>query len=164
MKELLENLFIVGVMTMVVWLTIGVIHVILHSVGVWDKMAIEIKLPKRKRYKTKVTPIYQLEESDLSGGYYIIKWELSYEDDFGLQMLMVFIPYPIKLLRYKYVVVGTTSLGNIKIKEITEDIGVTFERLWAIANAKEIEEKRIRDEYKNNLDRINKVFNENYEK
>ena len=61
-------------------------------------------------------------------------------------------------------VAGTTSLGNIKIEEITEDIGVTFERLWEIENAKEIEEKRIRDEYKDNLNRINKVFNENYEK
>ncbi|MDI3349714.1 hypothetical protein DCBHLPFO_00764 [Mycoplasmopsis arginini] len=79
-------------------------------------------------------------------------------------MLMVFIPYPIKLLRYKYVVAGTTSLGNIKIEEITEDIGITFERLWWVEHAKEIEEKRIRDEYKDNLNRINKVFNENYEK
>lgn len=163
MKELLENLFIIGVMTMVVWLTIGVIHVILHSVGVWDKMAIEIKLPKRKRYKTKVTPIYQLEESDLSGGYYIRKWELDYEDEFGLQMLMVFIPYPIKLLRYKYITNKYVYLGEIKIEEITEDLGDMFERLWAIENAKEIEEERIRKEYKDNLDRINKVFNENYE-
>ena len=164
MKELLENLFIVGVMSMIVWVVIGFFHMLLHTAGVWDKMALEIKLPKRKRYKTKVTPIYQLEESDLSGGYYIIKWELSYEDDFGLQMLMVFIPYPIKLLRYKYVVAGTVSLGNIKIEEITEDIGITFERLWWVGHAKEIEEKRIRDEYKANLNRINKVFNENYEK
>ncbi len=163
MKELLENLFIVGVMTMVVWIIIGVIHVILHAIGVWDKMAIEIKLPKRKRYKTKVTPIYQLEESDLSGGYYIRKWELDYDDEFGLQMLMVFIPYPIKLLRYKYITNKYVYLREIKIEEITEDLGNMFERLWAIENAKEIEEERIRKEYKDNLDRINKVFNENYE-
>jgi hypothetical protein len=163
MGELLENLFIVGVMSMVVWLIIGVIHVILHCIGVWDKMAIEIKLPKRKRYKTKVTPIYQLEESDLSGGYYIRKWELGYDDEFGLQMLMVFIPYPIKLLRYKYLTNEYVYLGKIKIEEITEDLGDMFERLWAIENVKEIEEKRILKEYQDNLDRINKVFNENFE-
>lgn len=165
MKELFENLFIVGVMSMIVWIVIGFFHMMLHIFNVWDKMAIEIKLPKRKRYKTKVTPIYQLEESDLSGGYYIRKWELDYEDEFGLQMLMVFIPYPIKLLRYKYITNKYVYLGEkTKVSEITEDLGDMFERLWAIENAKEIEEKRIRDEYKDNLNRINKVFNENYEK
>lgn len=165
MKELLENLFVVGVMIMIVWVIIGFIHMTLHIFNLWDKLVIEIKLPKRKRYKTKVTPIYQLEKSDLSGGYHIRKWELDYDDEFGLQMLMVFVPYPIKLLRYKYITNKYIYLGDqTKVSEITEDLGDMFERLWSIENAKEIEEKRIRKEYQDNLDRINKVFNENYEK
>ena len=53
MKELLENLFVVGVMIMIVWVIIGFIHMTLHIFNLWDKLVIEIKLPKRKRYKTK---------------------------------------------------------------------------------------------------------------
>lgn len=164
MRELLETLFIIGVMTMIVWVVMGFIHMMLHSTGVWDKIVLEIKLPKRKRYKTKVTPIYELCESDFSIGYFIRKWELDYQDEFGLQMLMIFIPYPIKLLRYKYVSNEYVDLGEkTKISEITEDIGEIFERLWAIENAKEIEERRVKKEYKENMNRINKVFNENFE-
>ncbi len=163
MGELLENLFIVGVMSLVVWMIMGVIHMILHAIGLWDKMAINVKLPKRKRFLTKVDPIYQLEENDF-GGYVIRKWELGYEDTFGLQMLMVYIPYPIKLLRYKYTETKHIWLGEkTNISEITEDLGELFERKWAIENAKDIEERRIRKEYQDNLDRINKVFNENFE-
>lgn len=165
MEKLLDYLLIGGVLLIIAWIALGFIHMMLHVFNVWDKIAIEIKLPKRKRYKTKVTPIYQLEESDYTtGGYYIRKWELDYMDEFGLQMLMVFIPYPIKLLRYKYTTKNYIYLGDkTNVLEITEDLGDMFERLWAIEHAKEIEDNRIRKEYQDNLNRINKVFNENYE-
>jgi hypothetical protein len=85
-------------------------------------------------------------------------------------MLMIFIPYPINLFRYKYVMTGYVDLDGIDINDITEDIGDMFERLWAIENAVEIELERKRKEYQDNLDRIkinldriNKVFNENFE-
>ena len=163
MGELLDFLLIGGVLLMVWWMVMGVVHMILHAIGLWEIMSINIKLPKRKRFLTKVDPIYQLEDGDF-GGYIIRKWELGYEDSFGLQMLMVFIPYPIKLLRYKYTQTKYVWLGEkTKISEITEDIGELFERKWAIENAKEIEERRILKEYQDNLDRINKVFNENFE-
>ena len=77
---------------------------------------------------------------------------------------MIYIPYPIKLLRYKYIQVGHIWLGEkTKLSEITEDLGDMFERIWAVENAKEIEEKRIKKEHQDNIDRINKVFNENFE-
>ena len=38
-----------------------------------------------------------------------------------------------------------------------------FERLWAVENKEVLEKQRIKKEYQDNLDRINKVFNENYE-
>jgi hypothetical protein len=156
---------IVGVLVMlaVVWMIMGVIHVILHAIDLWDKMAINIKLPKRKRFLNKVDPIYELDESDF-GGFAVRKWELGYDDTFGLQMLMVYIPYPIKLLRYKYIQTGHIWLDEkTKLSEITEDLGDMFERIWAVENAKEIEEKRIKKEHQDNIDRINKVFNENFE-
>jgi hypothetical protein len=163
MGELLDFLLIGGVLLLVTWMILGVFHMILHAIGLWDKIVINIKLPKRKRFLNKVDPIYQLEENDF-GGYVIRKWELGYEDSFGLQMLMIFIPYPIKLLRYKYTETKHIWLGEkTNISEITEDLGELFERKWAIENAKEIEEKRILKEYQDNLDRINKVFNENFE-
>jgi hypothetical protein len=163
MGQLLDFLLISGVLLMVWWMTMGVIHMILHGVGLWDKMAINIKLPKRKRFLNKVDPIYELDESDF-GGFTVRKWELGYDDTFGLQMLMVYIPYPIKLLRYKYIQVGHIWLGEkTKLSEITEELGDMFERIWAVENAKEIEEKRIKKEHQDNIDRINKVFNENFE-
>jgi hypothetical protein len=163
MGELLDFLLIGGVLLLVTWMILGVFHMILHAIGLWDKIAINIKLPKRKRFLNKVDPIYQLEDGDF-GGYIIRKWELGYEDTFGLQMLMVYIPYPIKLLRYKYIQTKYVWLGEkTKVSEITEELGELFERKWAIENAKEIEERRILKEYQDNLDRINKVFNENFE-
>ena len=163
MGSILEIIGVFVIMSLVVWMTMGVIHMILHAIGLWDKMAINIKLPKRKRFLNKVDPIYELDESDF-GGFAVRKWELGYDDTFGLQMLMIYIPYPIKLLRYKYIQTGHIWLGEkTKLSEITEDLGDMFERMWAVENAKEIEEKRIKKEHQDNIDRINKVFNENFE-
>jgi hypothetical protein len=163
MGELLDFLLIGGVLLLVTWMILGVFHMILHAIGLWDKIVINIKLPKRKRFLNKVDPIYELDESDF-GGFAVRKWELGYDDTFGLQMLMVYIPYPIKLLRYKYIQAGHIWLDEkTKLSEITEDIGDMFERIWAVENAKEIEEKRIKKEHRDNLDRINKVFKENFE-
>lgn len=165
MKEVLDYLLVGGSLALVAWMLSAIIHVILHFCDVWDKISIEIKLPKRKRFTTKVDPIYQLEESDFGGGYIIRKWELGYDDSFGLQMLMMFIPYPIKLLKYQYVTTTHVWLPDeTKIKEITEDIGVMFERIWAINNKEKLEKERIVKEHQDNLGRINKVFNENFEK
>jgi ABC-type multidrug transport system fused ATPase/permease subunit len=163
MGSILEIIGVFVIMSLVVWMVMGVIHMILHAIGLWDKMAINIKLPKRKRFLNKVDPIYELNESDF-GGLVVRKWELGYDDTFGLQMLMIYIPYPIKLLRYKYIQSSYIWLDEkTKLSEITEDLGDMFERIWAIENAKEIEEKRIKKEHQDNIDRINKVFNENFE-
>ena len=163
MGSILEIIGVFVIMSLVVWMVMGVIHMILHAIGLWDKMSINIKLPKRKRFLNKVDPIYELNESDF-GGLVVRKWELGYDDTFGLQMLMIYIPYPIKLLRYKYIQSSYIWLDEkTKLSEITEDLGDMFERIWAIENAKEIEEKRFKKEHQDNIDRINKVFNENFE-
>jgi hypothetical protein len=163
MGSILENIGVFIIMSLVVWMIIGFVHMMLHIFNVWDRMAINIKLPKRKRFLNKVDPIYELDESNF-GGFAVRKWELGYDDTFGLQMLMIYIPYPIKLLRYKYIQTGHIWLDEkTKLSEITEDLGDMFERIWAIKNAKEIEEKGIKKEHQDNIDRINKVFNENFE-
>jgi hypothetical protein len=163
-KDLMDIVLITGVLLLIVWMVFGVIHMILHAIGLWDKMVIDIKLPKRKRFLNKVDPIYKLYEYSDFSGFIVSKWELGYNDTFGLQMLMVYIPYPIKLLRYKYIQTKHIRLDKkTKVSEITEDLGDLFERIWAVENAKEIEEKRIKKEHQDNLDRINKVFNENFE-
>ena len=163
MGSILENIGVLVIMSLVVWMIMGIIHMMLHIFNMWDKMAIKIKLPKRKRFLNKVDPIYELVESDF-GRFVVRKWELGYVDSFGLQMLMIYIPYPINLLRYKYIQTGHIWLGEkTELSEITEDLGDMFERIWAIENAKEIEEKRFKKEHQDNIDRINKVFKENFE-
>ena len=163
MGSILENIWVLVIMSLVVWMIMGIIHMMLHIFNMWDKMAIKIKLPKRKRFLNKVDPIYELVESDF-GRFVVRKWELGYVDSFGLQMLMIYIPYPINLLRYKYIQTGHIWLGEkTELSEITEDLGDMFERIWAVENSKEIEEKRIKKEHQDNIDRINKVFKENFE-
>lgn len=163
MGNIFENIVVVLIMLGIVWMIFGLFHVILHIFNVWDKIAIDIKLPKRKRFLTKVDPIYELCDSNF-GGHVIKKWELDYADSIGLQFLMIYVPYPINLLRYKYVNKHLVWLpDNTNISKMTEELGEIFERMWAVKNAEFIEEKRKQKEYQDNLDRFNKVFNENFE-
>jgi hypothetical protein len=82
MGSILENIGVFIIMSLVVWMIIGFVHMMLHIFNVWDRMAINIKLPKRKRFLNKVDPIYELDESNF-GGFAVRKWELGYDDTFG---------------------------------------------------------------------------------
>ena len=139
------------------------LHILLYFLEIRDKIALNIKLPKRKRYLTKVDPIYELLDDEWNG-WCIRKWELGYDEcSIGLLLLMPFIPYPVNLLQYKYVATGVIYLNDVKYTDIDVSLKEYYEAQWLIENAERLEIDARKKELKNKRDNLNKVFNENYE-
>ena len=139
------------------------LHIILYFLEIRDKIAVNIKLPKRKRFLAKVDPIYELLDDEWNG-WYIRKWELGYSDTSdGLLLLMHLVPYPVNLLQYKYVATGVIYLNDVKYTDINVSLKEYYEAQWFIENAAQIEIDARKKELKNKRDNLNKVFNENYE-
>jgi hypothetical protein len=139
------------------------LHISLYSLEIRDKIALNIKLPKRKRFLTKVDPIYELLDDEWNG-WCIRKWELGYDDaNVGLLLLMHLIPYPVNLLQYKYTSTGKIYLNDVKYTDIDVSLKEYYEAQWFIENAERLEIDARKKELKNKRDNLNKVFNENYE-
>jgi hypothetical protein len=174
----MEDIFIEDVLSfllgsfivLLVWFAVsGLLYMMLDSTelrngkSLRDYISINIKLPKRERFLTKVDPIYELKNSDWQG-WCIVKWELDYTDNnTGLQLLMLLLFYPINLHRYKYVAKGVISLGNKNYTDIDVSLKEYYEAQWFIENAEELEKAARRKELKDKRESLNKVFNENYE-
>ncbi len=139
------------------------LHILLYFLEIRDKIALNIKLPKRKRYLTKVDPIYELLEDEWYG-WCIRKWELGYGNTSdGLLLLMHLIPYPINLLQYKYVATGVIYLKDVKYTDINVSLKEYYEAQWFIENAERLEKEALKKERQAKRDNLNKLFNENYE-
>lgn len=155
---------------LLVWVAVsGLLFMMLDSTklksgrSLRDYISINIKLPKRERFLTKVDPIYELKRVDWQG-WCIVKWELGYTDNnVGLQFLMLLLFYPINLHRYKYVAQGGISLGDKDYTDINVSLEEFYETQWAIENAEELKKAARKKELKDKRDNLNKVFNENYE-
>lgn len=159
LKEVLAAIIVIGILLFIVS---GIIHIILYSLNIRDKISLVIKLPKPKKYLTKVNPIYELVEG--YGDYHIRKWELDYKELVGVQFLLIFIPYPIDLLFYRYDIKYTLYLCEIEdLKDVTRPLEEIFEEKYKVINAEELEKERIKTERRNKIDKLNKVFTENYE-
>ena len=142
-----------------------ILHVVYMVCGLWDNYPITIRLPKRKRFTIKVSPIYKLKKQEYDSDYVLIeKWELGWVDK--VYLLCVLFPYPLMFKIWKYNHVGNVCVGkdNSCIMEITEDLETIFERKWIINNAEWEESRRKDKEKEDKFNSLNKVFNENYEK
>lgn len=159
LKEVIAAIIVIG---LVLFMMSGLIHIVLYSLNVRDKISLVIKLPKPKKYLTKVNPIYELVEG--YGDYHIRKWELDYIELFGVQFFLIFIPYPIDLLFYRYEIKRSLYLCEKEnLKDITNSLEEIFEEKYKILYAEELEKERIKTERQNKIDGLNKVFTENYE-
>lgn len=124
------------------------------------------KLPTQKRFKGKMTPIYEL-SSWVSGScdrwYWVKKWELKYSEfDMG-SWQSVFIPFSVLFSRLKYVNVGKYKLGVLTDKELLKlDIALEWHKLNQIKLEKELAKEMKAEEYQKLIDYVNKDFNENY--
>lgn len=151
--------------TLLIWsLVIGLIKIFLMITGLYFRMIWTIKLPKRKKFLKKEDPIYELWHSNLSDAYFVRKWILGYVDCGGLNLLSVLLfPYPVCIKEYKYVDQESFLVGGKKsVEELEKPIGEVYEKKYKLAHKAELEDRIIRNEFNNKLNKINKVFNENY--
>lgn len=127
----------------------------------------KINLPKRKKYNNKVDPIYEIQRGSYDDHYSVSKWELKYGLNEGLTWLCdILIPLPFVIYTYGYQKMG----WSFKICELNEINTITSEYMVEFfeesyqKELKELEEHRDKSRKKTNqLDNLNKVFNENYE-
>lgn len=144
--------------------TSGIIHVILHVTNLWGKICLTIKRPKPKRYLTKVDPIYELKECSFSTDLYIHKWELEYTILFGTQLLLIFFPYPIELMYWRYQHKGLIFLcKKEEVAYVTKDLAKLYEDKMAPSIKEREEEKKKREMENKKIDALNQIFKQNYE-
>jgi hypothetical protein len=124
------------------------------------------KLPVQKRFKGKMTPLYELDSWSDGGNrsYWVTKWELQYV---GFEMVaswqIMMIPFSVLFSRMKYVVIGTYQLGVLSEQEVSKlDISFEWYKLNQIKREQELAKEIKKYEYQKLMDKVNKDFKENY--
>ena len=91
---------------------------------------IRINLPKFKKFKGKISPIYKVYLSEYLPNYYIKKYSLKYKENEGFDVLsLLLIPYPTSIYKFgydeendKYILCKKEDIETCK-----EDIGEVYE-------------------------------------
>jgi hypothetical protein len=123
------------------------------------------KLPIQKRFKGKMSPIYQL--SSWNDGhdylYWVTKWELKYSEIGMGSTQSIFIPFSVLFSRLNYVQLKSYKLGVLTDKELLKlDIALEWHKANQIASDKEQAKQNKKEEYNALINRVNKDFKENY--
>lgn len=134
-----------------------------EGVSLRDYIAINIRLPKRSRFLTKVDPIYELVST--WNGWVIRKWSLEYSDNsFAIAFFSLFLVYPVNFYRYTYVEKDTIYLPQkTKVADIDKSLKEIYEEQWLIENADRLAEEAKQKAKEDKIDKLNKIFIENYE-
>ncbi len=122
-----------------------------------------IKLPKNKKWDSKVDPIYTLIKTQYTEGYYIFKYSLRYQElEYAYFWSFFFLPIPVGFEFYKY----HKEPDEFYIKDINEieDIGLIYENRLEIQKSNYEKAKYEKDLLDQKIEKINKVFNDNWEK
>jgi hypothetical protein len=168
MKELIGDvLFQIGAVIFF-WIIFCLILNVIHmSTGIRDRIALHFKIPKQKKYLTKVDPIYEMCHDNWDRGYKVKKWSLTYEEPENLAVwCFIFIPYPIVFETFKYRVEDSYFLCNMdEVNLLDPDVPleITYNEKHERWLLKDAEEKRLKDIKKNIIKSKNKIFKENYE-
>lgn len=161
-KDLIAS--IIGITTLW-WIITTSINMMMY-IWVYKKKTIHIKLPIRKKYKNKLSPIYQIKEGTLND-YVISKYNLDWKLVFPLFVInLFFIPF-ILLEFHKYCYVldkQTFGISKEEMTKMTETLGEYYERNYK-------ESKTLSDIYikeyeiiNHKINNLNESFNENYGK
>jgi hypothetical protein len=142
---------------------LNVIQMIIYSSLNFEKN-LKIKLPKRKKFKEKETPIYEVFKTS-DNEYAIRKWELDWSSDFYILNVFLF-PILIEWFIWKYVERMEFFLcESIEMLDVYTE--ALFELIW---EERYLEYKEEHDTWVsehtqefNNLNRLNTKFNKNYE-
>lgn len=164
METIKEVLAAILIITLVLFIVSGVIHILLYTLGIRKKITLKIKLPKRKKYLTKVDPIYQLRGNNYDSSYYIHKWKLGYIEQEWIELLLILIPYPIDIFVYKYEHVDVFYLCEKSgVEGINRDLKDLYEEMYEEKYAEQIAKEKENSKLQSKVDQLNKVFIENYE-
>jgi hypothetical protein len=121
-----------------------------------------IKLPPPKRFLVKITPIYEVNVYDEIDDYFdIIKYELAWVDFNSFDYKFYILPFCTLFKRYKYYEAG--SYGFEQKLEESADIGLLYEEKFAEKNKKQMEVETAKQKELDKINKLNKVFKENYE-
>jgi hypothetical protein len=155
-----------GALFLGLWLVFGMVMKSWLSSYFWcEKIKYIHKFKIPEKYKSKVSPIYELCESDWETDRLVIKkWSLKFYEKEKNQILSVFLIYPIEFLSYGYQLEDAVFLCY---KKDTESIGGTleenYERIWGKENEQYLTEKAEKDKQKSKIKDLNQIFDENYE-
>lgn len=166
---MLENIIAFGlllILLLLVWLVIGMITMSLISKYKWYtkiKYIHKFKIPKR--FKTKVSPIYNLETSDWDGSKMVIKkWSLQYYEKEIYQILSILLIYPTQFLSYGYQFEDSVFLCKREdVESIEGTLEENYERIWSEKNKEYLEECAIKNKRKEHIEKLNEIFTQNYE-
>lgn len=135
-----------------------------------------IKLPIPKRFKTKIDPIYKYGYSEVNDWYVkgIYKYELKYKTISNILISNLILPIiPINIEKFGYVEneyslkehdeYGTLRNKHFNIEDSNFDIKSEYENAYSLYKQKQQLEMSKYNLEESNINKINKIFNENYE-
>jgi len=137
------------------------ISMIINNLLLYSNLRFKITAPKR--FKDKVTPIYEMVTYYECDSYFKVKkYELKWKEfDFETSLFFI-VPFSALFLNYKYIEVGEYEF-EFEISGIT-DIAALYEDTYNEIHAKELKIKTKDDIKTNRINKLNKIFLENYER
>jgi len=141
-----------------------VFNMCFYSLIVRKKWRWVIHLPKSKKYKDKIEPIYELSKPD---SYYIRKYIFSYDDSWGTFITNSLLLSFTEFKSYQYFHDSSIFLAKndvelqkffLKNRTLKEE----FERVKGEKDAFELIERNKEDEIKNKISVLNQEFKDNY--
>jgi hypothetical protein len=131
--------------------------------NLYDKAKYTICVPKKKSIREKTSPIYRLVTREILGNMRIEKWELGYDVNWALTIIVMIIPWPIHIKTCRYVEVGSVYVCDEKdVMKISGDLKTTYEELHEKKMEKKREEKKKIDEKSDKINSLNEEFDANF--
>jgi hypothetical protein len=164
-KQLMISLMSIGGILIIWMFSCITTNTFFYICDLVDKVKLTIKLPMRKKYLTKVDPIFKMYQHEYDNHYYVGKWVLMYKDITNVNIwLFLLFPYPIDLQFYKFYEVNSYFL--CKPENVT-DLSGDLESIYNVLEHKDklkIEKEEKEKNAKNTkIKELNKIFKENYE-
>jgi hypothetical protein len=160
--DLTSSLPIMVVCLFVLFVVSGLFHYALSLLGVWERMVLRFEMPKDPKYLTKADPIYKLVRVEYTQCMFVQKWELDYTTRDRVQILLLFIPYPIEIRFYEYKKVGEYyACESIDVVEFSKKY--TLDECYNEKEMKADQKNLERRQREIAIDNLNKMFNENFE-
>lgn len=159
-ESFIEKLFL-GLLVSQIVLAFYALLVMIINCSI-KELSLRFKISPPKRFKTKVTPIYEVTTYEETSSYFSIgKYELAWIDFDSNNSRFYLLPFVTLFQRYRYKAVDFFDFEQ-KLEENT-DIENLFEEKFAEKNKKQIEKETAEKREKDKIDSLNKVFKENYE-